>query len=224
VWPDGCISLVVVAARGDLIAASVVGPGTRAQQVPLMVGAVYTGLRLWPDRGGWALGVPAASLRDRVGGWADLLGIESLDVARRVAAASPDGASDRVMCEWLASRIAALPVPDRRVRSAVLRLIATGGETPIAGLAREVGMSTRQLQRRFHAAVGLTPKEFARVCRGRAALAASLRGEDRWAVVAATLGFADQAHLANDLKSLMGLTPGSLERRLAMIEHELVES
>lgn len=219
VWPDGCISLVVVSIGGRLIAASVLGPGTRAQRVPLEIGAVYRGVRFWPDAGGMALDVDPASLRGRIVPLAVLLGGEAVMVARGVAAAPSSEEAARVFDAWLSRRLAGAGPLDTRVRDAVESLIAARGELPVSALARRVGLGPRQFQRRFRAAVGLTPKEYARVCRGRAALAAALRDEDRWSVVAATLGYADQAHLVRDVGVLMGLTPGALRERLELIEH-----
>src|SRR5207245_669996 len=69
----------------------------------------------------------------------------------------------------------------------------------ISEMAREFGISSRQLQRRFLAAVGLPPKQFVRVLRfGRLWQAATMRPPETWAALAAEHGYADQAHMVRE--------------------------
>jgi AraC-like DNA-binding protein len=76
-------------------------------------------------------------------------------------------AVDTVLCRLALCRLAlsreAAVHPD--VARAFRRLVAAGGDVQIAALADEVGWSARQLTNRFHAEVGLRPKEAARVVR-----------------------------------------------------------
>ena len=82
------------------------------------------------------------------------------------------------------------------------------------------GLGERQLQRRFREAVGLTPKQFARIRRMRETAAGMLRPDARgWAGVAADFGYADQSHLIHEFSQLTGLTPVAFEDRLRRIEH-----
>ena len=48
-WPDGCVSLSIVANNGVPASATVVGPRLRALRVPMRSGLIVRGLRLWPD-------------------------------------------------------------------------------------------------------------------------------------------------------------------------------
>lgn len=225
IWPDGCVSLSVAIHDGRPVGVGVVGPGTRAHRVPVRGGVRRRGVRFWPDVGAAAFGVDPATLRDRMVPLAELLEADALATAMRhahaVAVATDDAAATRAFADWLAPGLRALPV-DGQVRLAVRRLVDADGEVAIAALAREVGLGPRQLQRRFGRAVGLTPKEYARVRRVRAAIAGIMRGEDRWAQLAHTLGYADQAHMVREMGEMTGLTPGAVEGRLEAIEHENV--
>ena len=73
---------------------------------------------------------------------------------------------------------------DLGVRDAVAAIVATNGLVPIADIATLLGIGVRSLQRRFRAATGVTPKEFATLRRGRTALkrVASAVGEGAMAV------------------------------------------
>jgi AraC-like DNA-binding protein len=73
-----------------------------------------------------------------------------------------------------------------------------------AAIAREVGLSARQLQRRSAAAFGYGTKTLQRILRLQHALALVRTGA-RAADSAARVGYADQAHLARDVKDLAGV-------------------
>ena len=76
----------------------------------------------------------------------------------------------------------------------------------LSPLAAELGLSERHLIRRFKAVYGVGPKRFARAARVEQVFAASGRGSS-WANIACACGFADQAHMINDFKSILGVTP-----------------
>jgi AraC-like DNA-binding protein len=86
------------------------------------------------------------------------------------------------------------------------RLVATGGDVPIAALADEVGWSARHLTNRFHAEVGLRPKEAARVVRFDRVRRRIVPGV-RLAEVAAEAGYFDQSHLVRDFHAFAGCSP-----------------
>lgn len=74
----------------------------------------------------------------------------------------------------------------------------------VAKVAEDVGLSERQLLRRSLAAFGYGPKTLARVLRMERALVMAASGIPS-AEVAASTGYADQAHLSRDVKALAGV-------------------
>jgi transcriptional regulator GlxA family with amidase domain len=74
---------------------------------------------------------------------------------------------------------------------------------PVVAVARAAGLSERQLLRRCQLALGYGPKTLARIVRFRAALALARSGTP-FADLAAATGYADQAHLARDVRALAG--------------------
>ena len=76
----------------------------------------------------------------------------------------------------------------------------------VAQVAERVGLSERQLARSFKRRLGLHPKRFARIARLRRAVQAAKSGAGL-AHAAAAAGFADQAHLSREMKTLTGLSP-----------------
>ena len=114
-----------------------------------------------------------------------------------------------------------LGLGDSTVASAVNALIETGGNTTIAELAAAAGLSERQLRRRFWAATGMPPKQFASVQRLRHALILSLR-KLNWAGLAHDSGFADQPHLMREIKGRFGSPAHHVVGYLSGIRHNLL--
>ncbi|HLL92806.1 MAG TPA: helix-turn-helix domain-containing protein [Solirubrobacteraceae bacterium] len=74
----------------------------------------------------------------------------------------------------------------------------------VATVAAELGLSSRQLQRRVSDAVGYGPKMFARVLRFRRLQAL---GPAPLIELALDAGYADQAHMTAEVTQLAGLSP-----------------
>jgi AraC-like DNA-binding protein len=85
------------------------------------------------------------------------------------------------------------------------------GELRVARLACEIGASTRQLNRRFENAIGISPKEFSRMTRFIYALR-QLRGSGCQTLtdIAVASGYFDQAHFNHEFRVFAGKTPGEL--------------
>ncbi|MEO8597095.1 MAG: helix-turn-helix domain-containing protein [Candidatus Solibacter sp.] len=110
---------------------------------------------------------------------------------------------------------------DSAIVGAARALVESTGSTPIAKLATDAHLSERQFRRRFHAAIGLLPKEFARVRRARAALVQMLSDpHERLTGVAAGVGYADQSHLTREFVTVFGGPPTSVAERLRRIHHQ----
>lgn len=103
------------------------------------------------------------------------------------------------MWKLLTARFAATPL-DTCVVAALNRIEVQGGRCRIDALARTVSLSMRAFQTRFRAAVGLTPKEFARLVRLQATLRALDGTDAEIAALASDGGFADQAHATRELR------------------------
>jgi AraC-like DNA-binding protein len=106
----------------------------------------------------------------------------------------PDPAADRAMV--LVQRV--------REDRTVLR---------VAGLAEEAGLSVRGLQRLFTEYVGVSPKFVILRYRIHEALErATTQEEVDWALLAADLGYSDQAHLVRDVTATVGVPPTAYVR------------
>jgi AraC-like DNA-binding protein len=214
ILPDGCVDLIWLA--GALVVA---GPDTRAHLTPGVPGATYVGLRFAPGTGPAVLGVPAHALRDRrvplADLWPDAL-VRRLTAQLAEAVQADEGATATVPPPAARSagallEAAALPrlaaAPPEPALAAVARLMRAG--TGVAATADAVGLSERQLRRRCLDAFGYGPKMLGRILRMRRALVLARSGA-AFGAVAADAGYADQAHLAREVRALAGVPLGTL--------------
>lgn len=210
VVPDACAD-VIVSSGGEVIVA---GPAMSVHLARLAGGERLRGLRLRTAAIGAALGLPAHELRD--------LQVQLRDL---FPAARTARIADQV---WRGEPPSALASGafDPRVGQALVDLRRPTAR--VAGVAADLGISERHLRRLVVAHTGLDPKTLQRVGRLQRFLALSDRatrarppssraaGEWSLADLAARAGYADQAHLSREVRSLSGLTPSALlaERRL----------
>ncbi|WP_264929502.1 helix-turn-helix domain-containing protein, partial [Streptomyces sp. A012304] len=147
------------------------------------------------------LGVPAHELRDRRVELSDLWAPSRV---RRLRARVEAAAHPATALEELALRHAAPPDP------ALRRLVTALAEgRPVAATADELGLGARRLHRRSLTAFGYGPKTLARVLRLQRALALARAGVP-YAETALRAGYADQAHLARDVREFSGMTLSEL--------------
>lgn len=200
VLPDGCMDLLWT--EGRLFVA---GPDTRAY-VPrdMEPGSRFVGIRFRPGTAPAFLGVPAHELRDRREELADLWGAAE---ARRLTERVDDADDPMAALEAVAMERAADADPPDRLLAHVVASLEAGRS--VARTAADAGINVRQLHRRSLAAFGYGPKTLARVLRLQRALALARDGL-AYADTAAAAGYADQAHLARDVKELTGVPLGTL--------------
>jgi AraC-like DNA-binding protein len=201
VLPDGCLDLVWTGA--DVVVA---GPATRPIVPRVPPGALKLGVRFRVGAADVALGLPAAELLDSSATLGEIWA-EGDALAERVAAA-PDGRAQlAVLVDAVTRRLAPASAPDPLVRAAVLGVARP--RIRVTELGARLGISERQLRRRFEHAVGYPPKTLARVLRLQRFLGLAERGGDL-ARLAAEAGYADQPHLTRDCARLTGLPAAAL--------------
>ncbi|MDR7186622.1 AraC-like DNA-binding protein [Microbacterium trichothecenolyticum] len=163
---------------------------------------------------GWAVGAllkPAAFAR-LYDAPSDLVDAHTIfdepNLQHAVSAAMPDlDAAAAAVSEWLVERVGP-PTSDARLANAMADLLMSDPTVlRLDDAAERLRVSVRTLQRLAHRTVGLSPAAMIR--RRRLQEAAQRVREDPdapLADIAAELGYADQAHLANDFRAVLGFT------------------
>jgi AraC-like DNA-binding protein len=113
----------------------------------------------------------------------------------------------------LASRLPAEVQPSEATTAIVERIAADPAVVRVSTLADDLGISERQLQRRFADHVGLSPKAIVRRYRLYEAAERARAGDVDWAAVAAELGYSDQSHLTRDFTAALGMPPARYWRK-----------
>jgi AraC-like DNA-binding protein len=154
------------------------------------------------------LGAPLSSLTDRSCAVRTVFGAEG-QALREAILGEPDARRCVTLAEdFLGKRLPPLPREVARLRDLVERLAADPGITRMEQVAALAGMEPRQLQRRFNAGVGVSPKWVLQRYRLHEA-AERLTREDvpDLAQLALELGYFDQSHFIRDFKAVVGRPP-----------------
>jgi AraC-like DNA-binding protein len=176
---------------------------TAEQRHILWVGFRYGGAAACFD-------LPLREARDQLVDLEHLWGRDGAVLRERLLEASTTLERFGVLEEVLVDRLTARD----RDPAVVAAARALDGGLPVAELSRRLGLSARQLARRFAAATGLTPKRFGRVRRLQHVLrGVAGNGRVEWAEVAVEHGFCDQSHLVHDFGELAGMTPTAYRPR-----------
>jgi AraC-like DNA-binding protein len=211
--PDGTTNLLLFRFPDGTLQPLLVGPSLAAETIPITRGSTFAGLRLRPEAASCVTGEPprlqppqTLPLNGALAGlWLDLVDLMN-------------GQTD-----W-GRTTATLEIrqpADPAISLAVSLLLASSGRTTMEELSAQLRLSRRQVRRRFNAATGISPKQYAGVLRLRHALILSLVEPD-WADVALAAGFADQPHLARNIKGKFGAATGRVSGYLGGIRHEFV--
>lgn len=165
-------------------------------------------------------GMPSAALAHDVVHLDQVLGRDGDELVERLHAADtwPERFSTLdAMLARLARRRGVPAHPRHSIRPEVeeawRRLVLHRGQVQIGALAAELGWSRRHLGDRFRSELGMTPKQIARLLRfEHAHRLATTVGPPSWAEVAATAGYADQAHLVREWREFTGRAPTTWRR------------
>jgi AraC-like DNA-binding protein len=201
ILPDGCMD-IVFDFSGTPRRTAVIGAMRQAQVFVRGHIVDFLGVRFRP---GAFTGLFPIHARELTDGRLDLALVWSeADALWQLLGETPAlhrvGQLRSVLAERARSRFRADPCLEHVVR----RIEGSGGRIRLGTL----GVNARQMERRFAAAVGLSPKMFARVMRFKTvSFAASREEKPDWADLAVRCGYSDQPHLIREFKALSYLTP-----------------
>lgn len=216
VLPDGCIDIVWVHDRPPFIA----GPATRPEIATLPERSLIFGARLRPGLAPSLLGVPADELLN--------LDVPLSQVSPHLA----NGLHEAVTEERsIAGRLQAIErlltagLPQAKPADvlvlAAIRWLANHPDGSVDQLSRSLGISSRQLHRRFCTAVGYGPKTLQGILRFQRLLTLAHTQPRSLLDLALEAGYADQPHMTREVTRLAGRTPSAL---LARAESALIMS
>jgi AraC-like DNA-binding protein len=185
--------------------AMLAGPAGRASVIEFEQGRAHVSVTFALGAAARFFALPLQAARDQQVPLADLWTSVGAGLRDRLLEAATPRDALAVMENVLLEQVTGPLAPDPLVTAAG-HALSTG--VPVGEVAEALGVLPRTFRRRFTAQVGLTPKRFARVRRLQRVVR-DLEGRARvdWATVAARHGYADQPHLAEEFRQLVGVTP-----------------
>ncbi|MCG7308479.1 AraC family transcriptional regulator [Brachybacterium sp. ACRRE] len=236
--PASRLTFILALDAGVEAASGTAGPEglRRAQPAPVVIGGLHMTSSLVRQRPSQAgiqmsvhplaaralLGVPAVGLPVEEFDAAGVLGQWAVDLQERVREASCWQERFALVSAGLRQRLGQHDRGPRasggRLRPELLRawwlLERSGGRARIGDIAADVGLGPRRLGALFHQELGRSPKQVAGLMRFERAVASTARsvrttGRADLASIAATSGYADQAHLTREFSRFAGLAPGA---------------
>jgi AraC-like DNA-binding protein len=166
-----------------------------------------TGVAFRPARFRPFLNAPVATITDR-----------ELDASQALHAALPATPTVPAIEDYLRACLAGSSEPAREeaalAEAAMAAITGDARVTTVAALVSRFGVNIRTLQRAFAEHVGVPPKWVIRRYRLHEVTERLAQGQEpRWSALAFELGYADQAHLIRDFKSIFGEPPEYYRQR-----------
>ncbi|WP_316803257.1 helix-turn-helix domain-containing protein [Pedobacter nototheniae] len=111
--------------------------------------------------------------------------------------------------DFLLDRLAQNSHQDQLISISLQQIYNHNGMGSLAKMLKEIPATERQLERKFHEYIGLSPKKFADIVRFRYFLKClkSLSSQTNISAISYSCGYYDQSHLNNIFKKYTGLTP-----------------
>jgi AraC-like DNA-binding protein len=209
VLPDACIDIVLIHDQPPMV----VGPWNVAFVARLAAGTSITGARLHPGRASCLLGIPASELLNQAIPIVDVEGAMQNMRLEEVIEQPNATARRSALARVVSTAVEDFAPPDQAVVAGI-RWLSQHPQGRIAQLGGWIGISERQLHRRFSAAIGYGPKMFQSVLRFQRLLKiARERGAKQGlADLATSAGYADQAHMTREVHRLANVRPTVLLR------------
>lgn len=153
-------------------------------------------------------GMPMKEIVNREVGLKNIWNDFATEIEEKINLASSTHQRSELIQRYLQLQLSRNGYSDKGIEYCVNEIKLTKGLVSVEALANKVGISNRQLVRRFDKCIGLSPKEFVRIIKFISSLDAMRNSTDKSLTeVALETGYYDQAHFIHDFKEFSGLTP-----------------
>ena len=218
--PDGCMEMIFHC--GDLYEqflddgktilqprSFVFGQITRPLEIAPTGASNIIAARFHPDGFAPFNTMPLPEMENKAVSLNSLFNKEGLQLEKQVLGASTTAKRITIIETFLLNKLSSPEVTDRVAKQSVETLIKLKGQLSVDDLAAQLKINRRQLERKFSSAIGLSPKQLAKVIRLQATLKMlEKRQFTSLTSLAYENGYFDQAHFIKDFKEFTGMSPG----------------
>jgi AraC-like DNA-binding protein len=207
VLPDGCIDMIFINEEAPIV----VGPWVNHFVARFPAGTKIVGARWRPGRAPALLGLPSAALLNQSVALRDIWSV-TLSSSFEQVSEQPNLLARRSSLEGMLLGLLPDAAPSDPIVNVSIQWLARHPRGRVGQLNRWIGISGRQLQRRFSATVGYGPKSFQSILRfQRLVHFADRAGRRRsLAELSADAGYSDQAHMTREVQRFSGCPPTGL--------------
>ena len=217
--PDGCMEMIFH--YGDLYKqymengnciiqpkCFVIGQLTRPLEIePTGVTGIFS-VRFYPEGFEPFATIPIKEMVNKAISLETLFGNEGLTIEQQILTANTTADRIQHMEAFLLNRLASAETVDRIIKSTIETMVTANGQLSVAGLSAQIPINRRQLERKFAAAVGLSPKQLSKTIRLQTTLKMLINKRFTSLTALAYEGeYYDQAHFIKDFREFTGLTP-----------------
>ncbi len=178
------------------------------------------GIKFHPHAASFLLRENVAQFNDSVVDLQDILGDSVNGVYERIGETADLRTRIAVIERFLAKRVR----DEKSLRLAYLdfavqRIIDGNGNTPLAEVARKLGITNRYLEKLFLSHIGISPKLFAQIVQLQTSVRLLTSSENSSLTdVSYASGYYDQSHFIHAVKRFTGLTPSQLKREKMIMQ------
>lgn len=221
VVPDGCMEMIFH--YGDLYRQCFEDGSSAIQPRSFIFGQITsyieiepTGVsgiisaRFLPDGLSPFLDIMVSELENKAVSLAGLFGEKGKSLEERVIAATDNAERIRIIEEFLLSLLADPKTIDTVTKACVDVIVHSQGQIGMVELADKMNVHRRNMERKFIAAIGMSPKQLSRVVRLQATLK-MLQQQNFTSLTSLAYenGYYDQAHFIKDFREFTGMSPKS---------------
>jgi AraC-like DNA-binding protein len=211
VVPDGCIDLTWV--NGELVVA---GPDVSVARSPITKENSVVGVRFRAGAASNWLRLPMSEIVGTRLPLSEFWGARAHTISARLGDANSTAERMRVL-EGMLGEVAPNVAPPERAMGFVFNALKSdSGGKGLSVILERLDVNPRTLRRWCHVSFGYGPKTLERILRFQRFLSYARAAGDSLAGLAFEAGYADQAHLTRDVRSLSGFTPATILSQLRL--------
>jgi AraC-like DNA-binding protein len=152
--------------------------------------------------------IPLNMMENRAVALTELFGNAGVQLEEDILSAKTTDDRVKIIELFLTGRVGSAGLIDRIIQSAITTMVTLNGQLSVSDISKEMDINRRQLERRFAAVIGLSPKQLSKIIRLQATIKMLMNDEPGSLTSIAYEGnYYDQAHFIKDFKEFTGVSP-----------------